>query len=168
MSKLNLVPISIDRNGGSHPTELEGTYSSLFKDMDRFFDTVTRSFFDDFPSRSNGNSHAHFMPCMDIAETDDEYRLAAEFPGMDEKDINVSLSNGILTLKGEKKSEMEEKKMDFHRVERSFGAFHRSLQVPAEIDPEKIKASFKNGVLNLTLPKTVQARESVRKIPITT
>lgn len=166
MSKLNLVPISIGRNAGPHFAESECMYSSLFRDMDRLFDTVTRSFFDDFSSHFNGSSPTRIMPCMDIAETDSENRLTAEFSGMDEKDIDVSLSDGILTLKGEKKSEMEEKKMDFHRAERSFGTFHWSLQVLAEIDREKIEASFKNGVLNVTLPKTVQAREGVKKVPI--
>ena len=100
---------------------------------------------------------------MDVKETDKEIHIIAELPGIDEKDIDVSLSQNTLTIKGEKKSEVEDNKEGYHRVERRYGSFHRSIPLPCEVNDEKIAAHFKKGVLTVQLPKTPQAQK-VRKI----
>ena len=105
-------------------------------------------------------------PAVDIAEKDKEYEITAELPGMDEKNIDVKFADGILTIKGEKTEEKEEKKKGYYLSERRFGSFQRSFQVPAGVDADKIDASFKNGVLTVILPKSAQAQKSEKKIAI--
>ena len=92
-------------------------------------------------------------PRVDVSETDTELKIEAELPGIDEKDVEVVLSDGRLTIKGEKKQEKEEKKKDYHMVERSYGSFARSIVLPFEADPDKVKATFAKGVLTVTVPK---------------
>jgi HSP20 family molecular chaperone IbpA len=100
------------------------------------------------------------------AQTDKGYEITAELPGMEEKDIDVKLSNGILTIRGEKRDEKEEKKQNYYMRERSFGSFERSFQVPEDVDVNKIGASFKKGVLTLMLPKSAEAQKAEKKIEI--
>lgn len=106
------------------------------------------------------------VPAVDIAEKDGAYEITAELPGMEEKDIDVQLSEGMLTIKGEKKEEKEEKKKDYHLSERHFGSFRRSFRVPEGVDADKIVADFKNGILTMTLPKSAQAKKKERKISV--
>lgn len=106
------------------------------------------------------------MAPVDFKETDGAYTLQAELPGMSEKDIELELHDGVLTLKGEKKSERSEKKDDYHLSERSFGSFRRSIRVPDSVQEDKIAADFKNGVLTVSLPKSKEARKKARKISI--
>ena len=87
------------------------------------------------------------VPAVDIAETDKAYEITAELPGMDEKNIEVKFADGVLTIRGEKKDEKEEKKKDYYLSERSYGSFQRSFQVPDGVDTDKIEATFKKGVL---------------------
>jgi len=105
-------------------------------------------------------------PAVDIAERDDAYEIIAELPGLDENDIGDDLANGVLTIKGEKRAEKEEKKKSYYVSERSFGSFVRSFALPDGVDPAKIEATFKNGVLTVVLPKTVEAKQSAKKIAI--
>ena len=107
-----------------------------------------------------------FHPNIDVTETDKEIRVSAELPGMDNKDINVSLTKESLTITGEKKEEKEEKKKDYYRMERSYGSFSRTIPMPVEIDTDKAKALFKKGVLTITLPKTAKAIKEKKKISI--
>ena len=104
-------------------------------------------------------------PAVDISETSDDYQIAAELPGLDKDDVKVSYEEGVLTLRGEKKQEKEHKGKNYHRVERSYGAFERSFRLPARIDVSKIEANFKDGILKLRLPKVEEARP--KEIPIT-
>ena len=106
------------------------------------------------------------IPRVDVAETERAIEISAELPGMTEKDLEVSLSEHALTIKGEKREETEEKKKDFHVHERSYGRMHRTIQLPDGVDLDKAKASFKNGVLKVELPKTEQARTRVRKVEV--
>lgn len=106
------------------------------------------------------------VPPIDVAEKDTAYEVTAELPGMEEKDIEVTLADGVLTIKGEKREEKEEKQKDYHLTERRFGSFRRSLRIPDGVDQDKIGASFKNGVLMLVLPKSPEAQRSERKIAI--
>lgn len=105
-------------------------------------------------------------PKVDVTETDDAYRVTAELPGLEEKDVEVTLADDMLTLKGEKQEEREQKKKEYHLTERSYGAFRRSFRVPANVEAEKISASFAKGVLSITLPKSKAARAKERKISV--
>ncbi len=106
------------------------------------------------------------LPAVDIAESDKAYEVTADLPGMDETDVEVKLTNGNLVLKGEKQEEKEEKKKDYYVHERSFGSFERSFPLPDGVDREKIEASFKKGVLTVTLPKTAEAQRAEKKIAV--
>ena len=106
------------------------------------------------------------MPAVDVAETDKAYEITAELPGMDEKNIEVKFADGVLTIKGEKKDEKEEKKKDYYLSERSYGSFQRSFQVPDGVDTDKIEATFKNGILTVVLPKSTEAQKATKKIDV--
>jgi HSP20 family protein len=106
------------------------------------------------------------MPAVDVAETDKAYEITAELPGLEEKNIEVKLANGVLSIKGEKQEEKEEKEKDYYRRERSFGSFERSFQVPDDVEENEIEASFKNGVLSVTLPKSAAAQKQAKKIEV--
>ena len=105
-------------------------------------------------------------PAVDIVNKESAYELSAELPGMDENNIDVKFSDGTLTIKGEKRDEREEKKKNFYLAERRYGSFQRSFSVPKSVDAGRIEANFKNGVLTVTLPKTPQARQNEKKIPV--
>ena len=103
---------------------------------------------------------------VDISESDSEYEISAELPGIDEKDIDLEVSEGMLTLSAEKREEHEEKKKNYHLTERSYGSVRRSFRVPDGVDVEHIKADFSKGVLKVTLPKTKEAKAKQRKIRV--
>ncbi|WP_102960323.1 Hsp20/alpha crystallin family protein [Mangrovicella endophytica] len=105
-------------------------------------------------------------PAADIREKDAEYEITAELPGLDVKDVEVRLSDGVLTLKGEKKEEKDESRADYHLSERRYGSFVRSFVVPRSVDVDRIEASFSNGVLKLRLPKSEQALAQEKTIEI--
>lgn len=107
-----------------------------------------------------------FRPVVDVSETVKSYEIRAELPGLEEKEVELTLSDGTLTLKGEKKFEHEEKKADVHVSERSYGSFRRSFTLPQEADAEKIAAAFDKGVLTVTVPKTKAAQKQAKKIAI--
>lgn len=105
---------------------------------------------------------------FELSETDDEIRVKAELPGMDEKEIQVSVEEDeMLTIRGERREERETKKRNYHVSEISYGGYSRTVPLPAPVDAAKAKAKFKHGVLTLTLPKTEQAREARKRIPVT-
>ena len=136
--------------------------SSLFdirNEISRMFD----SFFLDFPWRSEAEAGS-WAPRVDIAETNGELVVAAELPGLTRSDVSIRIENNVLTLKGEKKQEEEKKGTNYHRIERSYGAFNRSFSLPSTVDTNKVKAAFKDGVLTITLPKTEEAKG--KEIPI--
>ena len=105
-------------------------------------------------------------PAMDIVEKDKAFEVTTELPGLDAKDIDVQLANGMLTIKGEKREEKEEKTRDRYVSERRYGSFRRTLQVPGSVDAEKIEASYKGGVLTVTLPKSPDAQKKEKTIPV--
>jgi len=107
-------------------------------------------------------------PAVDIVEKDNAYEVTAELPGLDEKNIEVKLTDGSLSIRGEKKEEKEEKKKDYYLSERRYGSFERRFQVPAGVDRSKIDANFKKGLLTVTLPKTPEAQAAEKKIAIKT
>ncbi len=105
-------------------------------------------------------------PAVDVTESEKAYEVTAELPGMDEKNIEVKVVNGGLTIKGEKQEEKEEKKKDYYLHERRFGSFERCFEVPEGVDADKIEASFKKGVLSVTLPKKPEAQKPEKKIEV--
>lgn len=107
-----------------------------------------------------------FTPRIDVRDEDNQIKIDAELPGMSEKDVDISLSGDAIVIKGEKKQETEEKEKNYYRMERSYGSFERAIPLPADIDRNKVEASFKNGVLSITMPKTKEAVEATKKIPI--
>ena len=106
------------------------------------------------------------LPAVDLTERDGAYELRAELPGLASEDVEVTLGDGLVTIKGEKSTEREEKDEAFHLRERSHGRFQRSLRLPTGIDADKVEARFDKGVLTVTLPKSAQARETERKVEI--
>ncbi len=135
---------------------------SLFREeMNRLFD----NFFRGFELEPFGGLGT-FRPSVNVVEDDKEIRVSAELPGIDEKDIEVSLSKDSLTIKGEKKEEKEDKGKNYYRMERTYGSFSRTIPLPTEIDADKVKAQFKKGVLTVTLPKTAKAIKETKKIPV--
>jgi HSP20 family protein len=127
---------------------------TLKQEMDRLFDR----FFEPWWGREELPAIGEWAPTLDLSETKDALVIKADVPGMESKDIQVSLQEQILTVRGEKKQEKEEKDEQFHRVERSYGAFMRTVRLPVPVDASKVAASFKNGVLRITLPKTPGAK----------
>jgi HSP20 family protein len=125
--------------------------------------------FDDFwgePWLARSETFAGFSPQVDVTETDKEVKVCAELPGVEAKDVDVTVENDTLIVRGEKKYEREENERGQYRMERSYGSFERSIALPAEIDEAKAKAEFKNGVLRLTLPKKAGAESRRKKIPV--
>lgn len=106
------------------------------------------------------------MVSVDVVESEKAYEITAELPGMDEKNIEVKLANGNLTIKGEKQEVKEEKKRDYYLRERHFGSFERSFGMPESVDPDKIEAIFKKGVLTVTMPKKAGAQKPAKKIEV--
>ena len=128
---------------------------SLQREMNRLFDDFFgRDFFVE-PFRGIGE----WRPALDVAETDTSVVVKADLPGLEVKDLDVSIRGDLLTIKGEKKEEKEEKTKSYHRVERHYGSFERSVRLPATVKADRVNASFKNGVLHIELPKTGEARQ---------
>ncbi|PPR20738.1 MAG: Spore protein SP21 [Alphaproteobacteria bacterium MarineAlpha10_Bin2] len=109
-----------------------------------------------------------FTPSVNLSETDKAIKVVAELPGLDEKEVNVELDEDTLVLQGEKKAEEEQKEDTWYRIEHSYGSFRRVIPLSAEVDGEKAKASFKKGVLTITLPKRPEAQPNKKTINITT
>ena len=122
------------------------------------------SFFNQDLLPSEEVSNRTWMPPVDIQETEDAYRLVAELPGLTKDDINITLENNVLRLTGERKFEKDVSKENYHRVERTYGTFSRAFTLPIQVNPEKVEATFENGLLTLTVPKAEQAKP--RKISI--
>jgi HSP20 family protein len=143
--------------------DTDNPFELLRQEMDALFDNFFRGF--DIESFFGRRSRT-FSPNIDVVENDKEIKVSAELPGMDEKDIEVSLNKDSLTIKGEKKEEKEEKGRDYYHMERSYGSFSRTIPLPVEVDTDKVEAHFKKGVLTVTLPKTPKAIEEKKTITI--
>ena len=136
-----------------------GEIDRLRDEMDRLYDR----FFDWRPFH-RFSEEGEWLPSLDVSETSKEIVVKAELPGLEAKDIDVSLDGNVLTLRGERKQEKEERDESFHRVERSYGSFSRSIRLPADVDHAQIKATYKRGVLKINLPKI--RKESGKKIEV--
>jgi HSP20 family protein len=121
------------------------------------------------PPQTNGKETmivADWVPSVDVSETDGEYQIKAEIPDVKKEDVRVTLEDGVLTIQGERKQEKEEKGKKYHRIERSYGSFVRSFTLPDLVDEEKVKAEFKDGVLNLKLPKSEKAKPKAIEVTV--
>ncbi|MFW5800310.1 MAG: Hsp20/alpha crystallin family protein [Spirochaetota bacterium] len=144
--------------GSSSPIErFRNRMNDLFED---FFEDW------DLPLESDSLQSASYTPRLDITEDDNNIYVNAELPGVKEKDIDVELKDNMLTISGEKKEETEEKEKKYHRVERSYGYFQRSVNLSSKVDEDKIKASYKDGILSITLPKVEGEESKSKKIQI--
>ncbi|HEY7296548.1 MAG TPA: Hsp20/alpha crystallin family protein [Xanthobacteraceae bacterium] len=170
------VPVSTEGRGPERSSALQPwrPFENLHRQIDRLFEDFDRDFWR-MPWRPSmldvepfwrRELTAHATPAVDIAEKENAYEVTADLPGLEDKDVEVELSNGSLTIKGQKHEEKEEKKKDYYVQERHFGSFERSFSVPEDVDPEKIEASFKKGVLTLTLPKKPEAQKPAKKIEV--
>ena len=153
-------------------TNLPVVWQSFRSEMDRLFDRFGSGF--GFPSLRGmfdiepawRSTFTFSSPVIDMSEDDKAYKISAELPGIDAKDIDVSVSGDTLVLKGEKRQEKEEKDTNYHFSERSYGSFQRSFQLPSSVDRDKVAADFSKGVLTITLPKTAEAQKPVKKIAV--
>jgi HSP20 family protein len=173
MAEATKLPVKTEKTS-MQPLHALRPFESLRREVDRLFEDFSggvwrppfgRSLFDIGPFR---RVEAAFgaVPAVDVTETDKSYEITVDLPGMEEKNIDVKFANGILTIKGERQDEKEEKKKDYYVQERSFGSFERSFQVPDNVDTDKIDASFKKGVLTVVLPKSAEAQKAEKKIEV--
>ncbi|MCH4538708.1 Hsp20/alpha crystallin family protein [Ochrobactrum sp. A-1] len=169
MSVRDLIPWGRDTSSSQAPAvyreEDRNSLLSLHREVNRLFDDVFRSFDRNLPAFDSLASFGRWWPSVEITETEKEIRITAEVPGVEEKDIELVLDDGVLTLRGEKRSETEDKDKQFS--ERFYGRFERRIPVGREIVEDEINARFRNGVLSLVLPKTEKAQSKVKRIAIT-
>jgi len=145
------------------PFKRRSEVPSVFSEMD---DMLQKMWYD-FPFHNLGEDvDLSWSPRLDVSETDKALEVVADLPGMEKKDINVSLDGDLLTIKGEKKEIKEKKDKHYHTIERRSGSFYRALRLPMEVEGDKIDATFKEGVLTLTLPKSKAAAKKIAQIEI--
>jgi HSP20 family protein len=166
MSVRDLIPWG--RNDGNQVPSVfreseRDPFLSLHREVNRLFDDVFRGFGSSLPA-FNGASAGGGWPSVEISNGENEIKVTAEVPGLEEKDIEVLLDDGVLTLKGEKRSETEEKDKQFS--ERYYGRFERRIPLGFEVKEDEVDARFKNGLLTVTLPKTEKAQSQVKRIAI--
>jgi len=144
--------------------EEENPFAMMQREMNRVFDSFNRNWgLGAFPEFTGS-----FMPRLDVTEDAKAFTVTAELPGMSEKEIDLSISGDTLTIRGEKKEEKEDKNKNYYYSERSYGTFMRSIPLPRQVETDKVSASFKKGILTITLPKTATAMESTKKIDVKT
>jgi HSP20 family protein len=145
------------------PFKRRGEVPSVFSEMD----DLLQKMWVDFPFHNlEEETNLSWSPRLDVSETDKALEVVADLPGMEKKDIKVSLDGDLLTIKGEKKEVKEKKDKHYHTIERRSGSFYRALRLPMEVEGDKIAATFKEGVLTLTLPKSTVAAKKVAQIEI--
>lgn len=140
-----------------------------FRELEEMSNRLNRIFHRPALRTGNGKEAltiADWVPSVDISETDTEYLIKAELPEVKKEDVKVTLQDGVLTIQGERKQEKEEKGKKFHRVERSYGSFVRSFTLPDYVDDAKVKAEFKEGILNLHLPKSEKAKPKAIEVRV--
>lgn len=161
------LPVTVHREG---PSRSYGPMAQFHQELDRMFDNFFRGF--GFPSMGFGREHSlsvpeeWLRPTLDIAAGEKEYTISVELPGVDEKDVQLELSDDTLVIKGEKKQEKEEKEKNYYRMERSYGSFQRVLSLPEDAEHEGIGAVYKNGILKITIPRKAAPVKESRQIAI--
>jgi HSP20 family protein len=156
MNLRSLIPVN--RSRGVARREPADPFTSLQREIDRLFDDFTRA----LPAPTFTASE--LTPSIDVTETDKQFEITAELPGLEEKDVQVNVADNVLTIQGEKKAAKEEKDKSYRIFERRYGSFMRSLELPNGVDADAIKATLTNGVLNVIIPKTPAAQ--VKKVEV--
>jgi HSP20 family protein len=163
------VPVEVKKAAPAETTTPD-VWRSFRSEMDRVFDrfgfpSLRRMFDIESPWRTP-SSFSFSVPPIDMSEDDKAYKISAELPGLDAKDVDVSVSGNMLILKGEKRQEKEEKDKNYYFSERAYGSFQRAFELPASVDRDKVGADFSKGVLTITLPKTPGAQKQQKKIEV--
>ncbi|MCB8986586.1 MAG: Hsp20/alpha crystallin family protein [Ardenticatenaceae bacterium] len=159
----NLIPRRRQEQETMMSRQNDDPFYGLWQNVNRAFD----DFFNGSDLLPFDTMKNEFSPSLNISETDEAIEVTAELPGVSEKDVDISLSQDALTIKGEKKQEHEEKRQDYYRMERSYGSFSRVIPLPRDVvDGDKVEASFEKGVLRITLPKLEKAQHISRRIPV--
>jgi len=175
MTEAAKVPVKAEQKSeGKGLPQVWRPFETLRREVDRLFDDFGNEFWRSPFRRSlfemepvfQRTFEAGSLPAVDIVEKDNAYEVTADLPGFDEKNIDVKLQNGSLCIKGERKSEKEEKKKDYHLTEREFGSFERRFTLPEGVESDKIEANLKKGVLTVTLPKKAEAQRPAKKIDV--
>jgi len=169
--KQSSLPVRIDKLSRTQPEIWEQPFLELRRSTDKLFDDFFRSFGRPMAEFKNPwgfttKITAEEWPFIDINETEEEIRITAELPGVARDDIDISVTETSVAIRGEKREQEERKGTGYYKLERSYGSFQRHLDLPCEVQTESADASFKDGVLTLRLPKTASARERIRKIPV--
>jgi len=175
MANESKVPVTTESKPSAPPAAMQAwrPFENLRREVDRLFEDFNMNPFG-LPFRRPAFDLEPFWqpqswiaaPAIDLIERENAFEMSADMPGLEEKDIEVKVANGVLTVKGQKEEGKEEKKEDFHLRERRFTSFERSIRLPETVDVEKIEAKFKNGVLKVTMPKTAEAQKSAKKIEV--
>jgi HSP20 family protein len=167
----NLIPwnwgkknLPVRKENGS-PSE-QTSYFSLQQDTNRAFENFFRTFETGMMMPFSELSERMFQPRVEVKESSNDVRISVELPGIDDKDLDVSISETYLSIKGEKREEKEANTSGYYRMERTYGSFDRSIPFPCEIDKDKAEATFKRGVLIVTLPKTANSQQRIKKITV--
>ena len=169
MAETTKLPVKTE-NGSSQVTKGPwAPFEQMRREMDRMMDIFggrSRMLPDRFFDFDTASQPVVTVPAVDVTEKEKAYEITAELPGLAEKDVEVKVANGALTIKGEKREEKEEKEKDYYLSERRYGSFSRSFRLPEGVDADRIEASFAKGVLTISLPKTAEAQSKEKKIEI--
>lgn len=165
------VPVKHGDKGRPYPGRHHDPMIQVHRDIDHIFEQFFRGW--GFPQASGFDTFSGFpagtllKPKVDLSAGEKEYLLTVEIPGVNEKEVTVDISNNTMTIKGEKKQEKEEKDTNYYRIERSYGSFQRVLSLPEDVDQDGIAATFKNGVLSITMPRKALPAGEVKQVEIT-
>lgn len=163
------VPVEVKKATPAEAPVPDG-WRSFRSEMDRLFDRFSfpslRRMFEMEPGWRPMSTFSFSAPAIDMSEDDKAYKITAELPGLDAKDVDVSVSGNTLVLKGEKRQEKEEKNKNYFFSERAYGSFQRAFELSTTVDRDKIAADYSKGVLTITLPKTAEAQKQAKKIEI--
>lgn len=166
------LPVSVDRHSRYPMEAWEQPFIELRKATDRLFEDFFRGFRGQLPVKWNPWELTPDIfgidgwPRVDMSETDEEVKVTAELPGVEKDNIDISVTDDRITIRGQKEEKEEKRKRGYYQMERSFGSFQRSFMLPCEVESDQVDASFKDGVLSVTLPKSAAARERTKKIPV--
>jgi HSP20 family protein len=163
------VPVEVKKATPAEAPVPDG-WRSFRSEMDRLFDRFSfpslRRMFEMEPGWRPMSTFSFSAPAIDMSEDDKAYKITAELPGLDAKDVDVSVSGNTLVLKGEKRQEKEEKNKNYFFSERAYGSFQRAFELSTTVDRDKIAADYSKGVLTITLPKTAEAQKQAKKIEV--
>jgi HSP20 family protein len=169
MQRRSLLPSAF--GGFTAPSLRQGSdpFLALHREMNRLFDEAFRGF--GLPEGGAGSepfaSGGVAVPRIDVSETEQDLKVFVELPGVDQNDVEITLNDDVLSIRGEKKVEHENKQRNYHVMERSSGSFARSIRLPFTVNPDQVQASFKDGVLTVALPKPAETQQKERRIRIT-